>query len=205
MLIPLHDLVQKYGLKITGVLHVGAHAGEENDAYLREGVPQSSIYWVEAIPELCTELAKRLPNVIQAVVSDRVENVEFKITNNFQSSSILELKEHLNEHPGIDVVKRVWTTTSTLDSVVKVNSVKANFLNMDIQGAELKCLQGFEEGINAIDYVYAEVNTKELYAGCALLDQLDEWLGIRGFQRKEIAMTPHGWGDALYVKKPITS
>ena len=183
MLIPLHDLVQKYNLKMTGVLHVGAHAGEENDAYLVEGVPQQAIHWVEAIPELCVELAKRLPNVIQGVVSDKVELVEFKITNNFQSSSILELKTHLEAHPSIND-----------------RNIRANFLNMDIQGAELKCLQGFEDGLKMIDYIYAEVNTKELYAGCAQLPELDAWLAARGFKRVEISMTGWGWGDALYVR-----
>jgi len=200
MLIPLHDLVQKYNLKMTGVLHVGAHAGEENDAYLAEGVPQHNIHWVEAIPELCTELSKRLPNVIQGVVSDKVETVEFKITNNFQSSSILELKTHLEAHPSINVVKRVWTTTTTLDTIVNGRGIQANFLNMDIQGAELKCLQGFEENLKMIDYIYAEVNTKELYAGCAQLPELDAWLAARGFKRVEISMTGWGWGDALYIR-----
>jgi len=200
MLIPLRDLVQKYNLKMTGVLHVGAHAGEENDAYLAEGVPQQNIHWVEAIPELCTELSKRLPNVIQGVVSDKVEMVEFKITNNFQSSSILELKTHLEAHPSINVVKRVWTTTTTLDTIVKDRNIQANFLNMDIQGAELKCLQGFEENLKMIDYIYAEVNIKELYAGCAQLPELDAWLAAREFKRVEISMTGWGWGDALYIR-----
>jgi len=201
MLIPLRDLVQKYGLKITGVLHVGAHTGEENGAYLAEGVPQQAIHWVEAIPELCADLSKRLPNVIQGVVSDKVEMVEFKITNNFQSSSILELKTHLEAHPSINVVKRVWTNTTTLDTIVKERTIQANFLNMDIQGAELKCLQGFEDGLKMIDYIYAEVNTKELYAGCAQLPEMDAWLSARGFKRVETSMTGWGWGDALYVRR----
>ena len=51
-----------------------------------------------------------------------------------------------------------------------------------------------------IDYIYAEVNTKELYAGCAQLPELDAWLDARGFKRVEISMTGWGWGDALYVR-----
>lgn len=201
MLLPLRDLAQKFNLKITGVLHVGAHTGEENGAYLAEGVQQENIHWVEAIPELCADLSKRLPNVIQGVVSDKVETVEFKITNNFQSSSILELKTHLEAHPSINVIKRVWANTTTLDTIVKERTIQANFLNMDIQGAELKCLQGFEDGLKMIDYIYAEVNTKELYAGCAQLPEMDAWLSARGFKRVETSMTGWGWGDALYVRR----
>ena len=201
MLFPLRTCVQDYGVKITGVLHVGAHAGEENDAYLAEGVPQSSIYWVEAIPELCTALAQRLPNVIQAVVSDTVGPVEFKITNNFQSSSILDLKTHLVEHPGIDVIKRIQTSSVQLDTLVEQHNIKADFLNMDIQGAELKCLKGFERNLGMINAIYAEVNEKELYAGCALLPEMDSWLNQRGFIRVHTHMTQHGWGDALYIRQ----
>lgn len=201
MLFPLRTCVQDYGVKITGVLHVGAHAGEENDAYLAEGVPQSSIYWVEAIPELCAALRERLPNVIHAVVSDTVGPVEFKITNNFQSSSILDLKTHLVEHPHIHVTKTIRTTTAQLDTLVERHNIKADFLNMDIQGAELKCLKGFERNLGMINAIYAEVNEKELYAGCALLPEMDSWLNQRGFVRVHTHMTQHGWGDALYIRQ----
>ena len=203
MLFPISHCIRDYGVKITGILHVGAHTGEENDAYLAEGVPQSSIYWVEAIPELCTALRERLPNVIQAVVSDTVGPVEFKITNNFQSSSILDLKTHLVEHPGIDVIKRIQTSSVQLDTLVEQHNIKADFLNMDIQGAELKCLKGFERNLGMINAIYAEVNEKELYAGCALLPELDAWLAQRGFVRVHTVMTHHGWGDALYVRQTL--
>jgi FkbM family methyltransferase len=201
MLFPISQCVRDYGVKITGILHVGAHTGEENDAYLAEGVPQSSIYWIEAIPELCTALARRLPNVIQAVVSDTVSPVEFKITNNFQSSSILDLKTHLVEHPHIHVMKTIQTTSVQLDTLVDQHNIKADFLNMDIQGAELKCLKGFERNLGMINAIYAEVNEKELYAGCALLPELDGWLAARGFGRVHTHMTEHGWGDALYLRQ----
>jgi FkbM family methyltransferase len=201
MLIPLRDMVLRNNIKINGVLHVGAHEGEENDAYLAESVPQGNIYWVEAIPELAAALSARLPNVYNEAVSDRVEDVEFKITNNNASSSILELKDHLFEHPDIDVVRRINVATTTLDSIVNKHKIQANFLSMDIQGAELKCLQGFEENLKMIDTIYTEVNTRELYAGCVRLEELDAWLGARGFVRREICMTYHGWGDALYVRQ----
>lgn len=203
MLIPLTELVQKYKVRLSGVLHVGAHEGEENNAYLSNGATQQSIYWIEAHPALCDRLSRRLPNVIQAAISDKVENVTFHVTNNYQSSSILELQEHKTEHPHIHVTHTMEVNTVTLDSIVEAHSIRGNFLNMDIQGAELKCLRGFEKHIGMIDYVYTEVNTKELYKGCGLLHELDNWLSARGFERKEINMTPHGWGDAFYIRRMI--
>jgi FkbM family methyltransferase len=201
MLLPFDELVKKYLLRISGVLHVGAHEGEENSAYKAQGIQQENIYWIEANPTLCYKLARDLPNVIQCAVSDKVEQVTFHVTNNYQSSSILDLKEHRVEHPHIHVIEKLQLSTNTLDFVVETNAIRANFLNMDIQGAELKCLKGFEKNISMIDYVYTEINTKELYSGCALLNEMDDWLNAHGFERKETRMTDHGWGDAFYMRK----
>jgi FkbM family methyltransferase len=201
MLIPLATLTAKYGITITGVIHVGAHHAEENGDYLGVGVPQNNIYWIDAIPDLCKKLQARLPNVINAAVSDTNGVFDFHITNNVQSSSLLPLKTHLIEHPDIHVIRTVRTPTHRMDDIVTQCGIQADFLNMDIQGAELKCLKGFESKLPMIKYIYSEVNERELYEGCALLPQLDEWLSERGFDRVETFMTGSGWGDAFYIRR----
>ena len=206
MLTPFSEMVHRNGMKIAGVLHVGAHDAQENPMYLGVGVPQQNIFWIEAIPDIVIRVRDRgIPNVINATISDKIETVEFNITNNEQSSSILPLKEHLNSHPEIHVVRKVQTITHTLDSIVDSCNIRANFLNMDIQGAELKCLRGFEKNLHMIDYIYTEVNEREMYAGCVLIPDLDAWLGERGFVRVETFMTNHGWGDALYLRRTTSS
>ena len=35
MLIPFGEIIRRHGIVPTGILHVGAHTGEENEAYLR--------------------------------------------------------------------------------------------------------------------------------------------------------------------------
>lgn len=47
MLIPYHDLIKKYDIKVSGILHVGAHECEELKDYLNGGVASNNIYWVE--------------------------------------------------------------------------------------------------------------------------------------------------------------
>ena len=54
--------------------------------------------------------------------------------------------------------------------------IEYNFLNFDIQGAELKALKGMEEYLNKVDYLYTEVNSNYVYVGCALITELDEYL-----------------------------
>jgi FkbM family methyltransferase len=209
MLMPLDYLVEKYKLKINGILHIGGSQAEEYESYMKEGIENQ--IWIEAIPEVYQKMVKKLePNSkaipINACVSD-VSNQEvmFYITNNEQSSSFLELKEHKISHPDVTVVKTIKLKTITVVDIVKnlnIDLSNYNFLNIDIQGAELFALKGMKDLLNKIDYAYLEVNVKELYAGCALLSEIDEYLKEFGFKRIEIKLYDNlGWGDAFYLKE----
>ena len=207
MLIPFQQIFDKYKLKIKGILHIGAHECEEFGDYARNNIPADNQLWIEAIPEKTKVCKERIPNlnIVNAIVSDKDgENVKFNVTNNYQSSSILEMKQHLIEHPHIYVIYKFEGTTKTMKTVYDENSIsydKYNFVNLDIQGVELSALRGMGEILDNFDYVYTEVNTKELYAGCALLPEIDSFLEEKGFLRVEINMTPNFWGDAFYIRK----
>ena len=41
-----------------------------------------------------------------------------------------------------------------------------NFLNLDIQGAELKALKSLQDYLHKVDYIYTEVNVDYLYVDC---------------------------------------
>ena len=204
MLLDLHALAAKYAMRISGVLHVGAHEAEEAPLY-RSVAPEARVLWVEANPEIAARIqAIGVPDVHQALVSDTDgEQVDFSITNNGQSSSMLELAEHKWEHPDVVEVARIPLATTTIHSLLNrvAPDFRFNFINLDIQGAELKALRGMgDERMAAVDYVYTEVNERELYRGCALIGEIDAFLLARGLRRVETSITGHGWGDALYVR-----
>jgi FkbM family methyltransferase len=210
MLIPLEQLQKDYSLKIDSVLHIGAHECEELDAYSQVGVKSDSVIWLEANSKIVDKNVSRgIPNVYHAVVSDCVENVELHITNNMQSSSILPLEEHKREHPRVVVIETQAVTTTTIQELFQKTDIFKglarfpNFVNLDIQGAEIKALKGFGDLLDKVDYIYTEVNTKYLYTNCALLDEMDDFLRLKGFERVVIKMTRHGWGDAFYVRKSV--
>ena len=106
MLIPLENMVKKYNMNITGVLHVGAHECEEQNFYLNEKINPQNIHWVEAMQNKVEimQMSNPLLNIYQGVVSD-IDNqeVQFKITNNGQSSSILDFGTHSKHHPQVHV------------------------------------------------------------------------------------------------------
>ena len=202
MLIPLHNLVKKFNIQFKGILHVGAHECEELKDY-EVYLPRNKILWVEAMPHKVTECKQRYQNLLieNAIVSDIVENVQFKISNNGQSSSMLDFGLHSHYHPTVHYVTGFDGTTSLLKNILPKYDIEYNFLNFDIQGAELKALKGMEEYLNKVDYLYTEVNSDYVYKGCALIGELDEYLLRFGLYRVETKWTDCKWGDAFYIRK----
>lgn len=210
MMISLPYIMKKYRMQIHGVIHVGAHLGEEHGAYEAAGI--KDVLWVEGDPDVFKKLKKQLGSVelyrfAKAIVCDRDHSeVTFRVANNEQSSSILELGTHSSSHPEVEYVKERTLPTRTIDSLIwdewKAGEyVYRNMMNLDIQGAELLALQGASATLGDIDYVYCEVNTNEVYVDCAQMSQIDAFL--RDFRRVETKMTKHAWGDAVYIRKSI--
>ena len=221
MLIPLHDLIRKYNIQLRGVLHVGAHECEELRDY-EQYISRDQILWVEAMPDKVITSRDAHPGVqiVCAVVSDKVEDVTFHQSNNGQSSSILNLGTHQQLHPQVWYVKDTKVQTCTLATVLRSQnnpfwsdptlsgpplgsdptSKGFNFINLDIQGAELKALHGMEAWLGGIDYIYTEVNQEYVYEGCALIGEIDEYLAKFGFKRVETVWHANAWGDAFYIR-----
>ena len=208
MLIPHQEILailKNANIPISGILHVGAHECEEMDFYKSWGVHPNDIVWIDGIPEKIMEGKRRgIPNMYHAIVSDKDDTVvTFNVSNNGQSSSILNLKNHIQEHPGIYYVKSTQESSITLDTFFSRNNLDAkhySFWNLDIQGAELLALSGGTESLKHATALYLEVNINELYEGGAFITELDMFLTPFGFNRVKTIMTQHGWGDALYLK-----
>jgi hypothetical protein len=81
-----------------------------------------------------------------------------------------------------------------------IDGSEIDFLNLDIQGVELRALKSMGSYLDSIKYIYTEINTGEVYKENDQLDDLDEFLRNKGFNRVETKLTPYEWGDALYIK-----
>ena len=97
---------------------------------------------------------------------------------------------------------KIQQKSITIDTFFERNNIDAskyNFWNFDIKGAELMALKG---GIKSIKYakaLYLEVNEKESYKNCGLINEIDTFLSKYNFKRVLTNMTQHGWGDGLYI------
>lgn len=203
MLISLDELIQKYNIQFKGILHVGAHECEELNDY-EKYLSRDKILWIEALPDKVVLCKEKYPNILieNAIVSDTVENVRFNISNNGQSSSILDFGLHSHFHPHVHYIGHFVSETKLLNDILPKYNIEFNFLNFDIQGAELKALKGMEEYLNKVDYLYTEVNSDYVYKDCALIRELDEYLVKFGLHRVETRWCGQcKWGDAFYIRK----
>jgi FkbM family methyltransferase len=200
----IDELISFFKLKVKGILHVGAHKCEELEVYSKY-TTEDNIYWVEAIKDLVDQNLEKNPNLnlINEVIGDEDgKDIEFKITNNTLSSSILELGEHKNLHPNVVVSKVIKAKTKTLKTILSENKLedKFNLLVLDLQGAEMLALKGLDNLLSNFEVVYTEVNEKEIYKECCILEDLDVYLSKFGFERKYLN-TLNSYGNALYIRK----
>lgn len=212
MYINLNEYLDKQELIIKGVIHIGAHKGEELGLYRSLKIKKILLY--EANNYLIKNLKikkflyKYLFNtqidIVNKAVSDNIGFLDLNVTSNSQSSSILKLKEHSKLYPNIKEIKKIKIESTTLNKEFeeKFNINDFNMLNMDIQGAELLVLKGASSILDKIDLIYTEINFIEMYENCALADELDQYLIGYGFHRA-LTKTPESdfWGDAIYVRK----
>ena len=206
MLISAFELFHYWGVNPIQVVHVGAHKAEEESSYSELGWHKpNKVIWIEANPNLVLKLENRLATdtnlIIHAAVwSHSGESITLKITNKTQSSSLLDFGTHSSLYPSIKVESEFRLSTKTLEEVL-VNVSQVDFLNLDIQGAELQALKGFEKRLSSVKWIYTEVNKKQIYNGCATVSEMDLFLSSFGFRRVSTRWMPlAGWGDALYVQ-----
>lgn len=206
MMIDFNILWRKYGIRPDGVLHVGANTGQEADFYYNNGVKE--VIWVEAHKPTFEKLVENVKNIsgsicINACVSDKSEESIFSIANNgSQSSSLLQLGTHKEIHPEVKYIDFEIVKTDRLDNILKDFKINGNwFLNVDIQGADLIAMKGMGVLLHKFKWINTEVNKKEVYVGCALISEVDEYLLQFGFERKETGdWVADSWTDAFYCK-----
>lgn len=205
MLLDFKRLVAQYTIHPNGLLHLGAHFGQEADDYDAANIRR--VWWVEANPQLVVPLGQRLSRypkhkVIQALVysHDNVE-LDFHVSNSEAiSSSILEFGTHTQFALDTRFVDHIRLMTTTVDTLVSRYDINAEMLVMDLQGAELSALTGATRFLRNVKWIMSEVNEDEVYVNCARVGDLDAFLV--DFRRVETSWVPkQGWGDALWIRR----
>jgi len=207
MLINLRSFLLTHSIPAKGIIHVGAHHGQEYEHYVQCGFekmifiePQKSVFEILAM-RLSDKPGVELHNF---ACGSRIGHAEMycETVNQGQSSSILKPQEHLRQHPEIRFTHREKVDIFPLDFI---HGLGCNVLMMDCQGFELEILKGANETLMRMDVVYTEVNRVSMYEECAHIGELEAFLSQYGFKRSELKWAdPNlGWGDAIYLKTNV--
>jgi FkbM family methyltransferase len=188
-----------------GVVHVGAHTGQERELYDRHGL---DVLWIEPIPEVFATLQANIAGfsrqrALERLVTDRDDACyEFHVANNDGvSSSILDLKDHRIVWPKVSYTRTITLKSSTLATLLareRIDIARYDALVLDTQGSELLVLRGSEPVLDRFKFIKTEAADFEAYAGGAMLEDIARYLTARGYTellRSHFASRPGGGGD----------
>lgn len=211
MIISIQELQRNYSVSPKGIIHVGAHLLEERQSYLDVG--PKKILWVEGNPALACRIreiieSSRTPFCDEKFASQLIDvvsgkKVSFHLAQNTQVSSLLEFGLHSEEWPDIVHGPVVDLETQRLEKIIEATGLacdQIDFLNVDVQGVELRVIRSLGKHLKNIQWIYTEINVRDTYLGCDKLWMIDSYLVFRGFRRRELKFATRGWGDAFYAR-----
>jgi methyltransferase, FkbM family len=201
-----------------GVVHVGAHKGEEVEVYRRHGCTR--IVLIEANPKWCEWLQHTFADsgdveVYNYAVGSHDGRATLHIhtsrTGSTEPASVLPLARFKEIVPTLQTEASLDVPAIRLDTFFRRHDLDAHefdLVNLDIQGAELLALEGAAEVLQVIGAVLTEVHFVDLYEGGAAAEKIDAFLEGLGFER--IAALVHdmydsdttfsAWGETLFVR-----
>jgi FkbM family methyltransferase len=212
-------MITNLPISITGVVHIGAHRGEELDEHRALGAKK--IVWVEANPEVYGELLYNIgesdiDNIMLLAACGDIDDdtVRFNViygpdagfmTGNKGCSSLLEpVGRFIPWHKDIIEIKAV-----TIDTLLKRNNLDYEdfqLLELDVQGAELRVLRGATELLKHVDYISTEATFWDPdYKDNTMYEDLENFLNQAGFCYAETRY-PDGvinWADVLFIRKEV--
>ena len=207
MLLDFQSFINKYSIKTSGVIHVGAHYGKETDTYQNSRI--NKILYFEPLKDNFEKLKERVSQFDNIVLENlALGNFKGKIkmhveeANSGQSSSILKPKGHLYQYPHIKFNKEEEVEITTLNDYSEENNLDDyNIIVIDVQGYELEVFKGASNILKNIDMIVSEVNRAELYENVTIVTDLDSYLQTFGFKRVFTNWEGYTWGDAVYIKE----
>ncbi len=132
-------------------------------------------------------------------LSDTVGEVDFYVSKNGVSSSLLPIKDFSE----IELEKKIAVSVTTLDNFL-AGYPDILLLKLDVQGAELNILKEGIETLRKTKLVLTEVSISEMYHNACLYYDLDKVLRNNGFKIHTLITNYNNEGtkyfDTLYIK-----
>ena len=189
-------------VRSTGVLHIGAHVGQEAQSYDEVGL---EVLWVEGDVEIFPRLKKNIesyPNqkALNVLLGDQDGQIVdfFRSSNDGQSSSLFEFGGESFEN--VRTVEVEQLQLQRLDALLSMEeSRRFDHWVVDVQGAELLVLKGAGDLLKSCKWMNIEVSLRETYVGGAKFQDLCDYLSR--YQLFPLWNPPAGFhGDVIFIK-----
>ena len=182
----IYEIHENYLFLVDGILHIGAHEGQEAQKYANLG---KTVIWIEAIPFIAKNLnynLQKFPNqkAICALLGDEnKKEVQFHIaSNNAGSSSMFEFGDQAFSSK-IQMNEEISLEMKRLDTILgKKDLTKINHWIIDVQGAELLVLQGAGELLDYCNSIFIEISRRNTYINGATWNEILSFLENKGFK-----------------------
>ena len=214
MLLNFDHIIKNYNIKSKGVIHIGAHYGNELYLYLKHEIKNVLMFEPQekAFKQLRFNISQINPSYDARIDIEKTALGNFKgevemfveKENMGMSSSILKPEFVSIQYPHITFKDKEQVKIDTLDNYLNDATKIArdyDFINIDVQGYELEVFKGASRTLEKVNHIITEVNREELYKGCVKVDELDSFLGEFGFKRELTDWEGQTWGDAFYLKR----
>jgi FkbM family methyltransferase len=204
-----YDLIKSIRLQLIcqspGVLHLGAHHGQEAEFYNKLG---RQVIWIEALPIVYEKLLANIERFslqkgILALLGDTNKDDQRMnlASNSYESSSIFEFGQEMN-HKNLAMVDTVKLAMVRLDELFNPQQLTDyRHWVIDVQGAELLVLHGAGELLRNASSIEIEVSTKLEYLGGARWEDLRDYLATFSFFPLWLPKDK-SHEDLFFVKKP---
>lgn len=189
-----------------GVIHVGAHLGQEVPLYRRWRL--AHIHLIEPQPSACATLQRRFGRSRDVHIHECAIAAQSAILpmyaeepdspNLSASASLLRPEKHLTDYPHVTLstVPSFDVQAVPLDSLA-IND--ADLMVIDTQGFELEVLKGAHNTLSRIRWLIVEYWQNEAYANVPREEELVSFLTARGFQPR-LKTFDRTFGDYLFVR-----
>lgn len=203
------------------IFDIGSCEGEDSIRYSRI-FSNSRIFAVEALPSNLPLLKANLDKysvenveILPFALSDKIGTCNFYVSSGQlegnkenqdwdygnKSSSLLPPEKHLEIIPWLKFQDMIIVEARTLKDVCLEKEIACiDFIHMDVQGAELKVLEGAEEFIKQVKLIWLEVEAIELYKNQPLKQDIEVFMQKKGFFKIKDTVDSVS-GDQLYINK----
>jgi FkbM family methyltransferase len=202
---------------INVILEVGSRDGKQA-IELSMAFPEAKVIAIEGNPDTIDQLKQnvvKFKNItpVEAIVNnydglttfykiDRENTITPHLDGNPGASSLyLANPEYPNEKYVQIAIEKKCKTLKTICESQKIFSI--DLIWIDLQGSEIKALEGLKDFLKSVQYIWVEITHKPLYLDQPLFPEFDLFMNESGFELLTPIHPEAFFEDALYRRKNL--